>query len=91
MLFMFIESSVLNTFRYYIGLVSSSLFLGPPGMNPMNPRMGHPRGPGMIPMNPGVSCTLFLIVLIVTVQLFGYRILTLIFLLFCHHKDAFTL
>ncbi|KAG1699393.1 Single-stranded DNA-binding protein 3 [Nymphon striatum] len=26
---------------------------GPPGMNPMNPRMSHPRGPGMVPMNPG--------------------------------------
>ncbi|GAB6028977.1 hypothetical protein CHUAL_004771 [Chamberlinius hualienensis] len=25
---------------------------GPPGMNPMNPRMNPPRGPGMGPMNP---------------------------------------
>lgn len=27
--------------------------LGPPGMNPMNPRMNPPRGPGMGPMGPG--------------------------------------
>ncbi|XP_059488423.1 single-stranded DNA-binding protein 3 isoform X6 [Neocloeon triangulifer] len=26
---------------------------GPPGMNPMNPRMNPPRGPGMAPMAPG--------------------------------------
>ncbi|XP_071571153.1 single-stranded DNA-binding protein 3 isoform X1 [Temnothorax nylanderi] len=26
---------------------------GPPGMNPMNPRMNPPRGPGMGPMGPG--------------------------------------
>lgn len=26
--------------------------LGPPGMNPMNPRMNPPRGPGMGPMGP---------------------------------------
>jgi hypothetical protein len=30
-----------------------SAIAGPPGMNPMNPRMNPPRGPGMAPMAPG--------------------------------------
>lgn len=33
--------------------LNTMISLGPPGMNPMNPRMNPPRGPGMGPMGPG--------------------------------------
>lgn len=34
-------------------LLICAFTLGPPGMNPMNPRMNPPRGPAMGPLGPG--------------------------------------